>query len=145
MKYLLIAYFILLIIMSVYDLITRSIPVIGVIVMGIVAISIFVLKVNEQETTIIKGLISTIPGLLLCFLSFFFPEDIGIGDGLVIITVGLEKGFYVCCLVLMVSQVCIVFISIIFLGILRHKGITKNKMPMIPFIAFGTLIVEFMI
>jgi len=131
--------------MSISDILTKTIPVIEIILMNILVMFIFALRLYRQETTIVEGMISTIPGLILCLLSYTFPKDIGIGDGIVMIIVGIGKGFSLCCLILIISCICIFIITCVYLLISWINGRNPQKMPMIPFITIGAFGVEMLI
>lgn len=82
--------------------------------------------------------VSAVPGILLLILGFLTTEKIGYGDGLVVLGLGLWLGFESTVSILLIGSMLSSIVSLIYIFILKHKGLSVKKMiPFVPFILLG--------
>ena len=80
-------------------------------------------------------LIALIPGALLMLAAVFFPEKIGLGDGLTAALIGCGIGRAVFMALFLSLFIC----SVLSLVLLALRKVNKNsKIPFVPFLTLGT-------
>ena len=107
-------------------------------------IAIAALSVTEGVTRYCKGsfdaadfALSLIPGAILLILAFLTRQEVGCGDGLMVLAAGPGLGFFVT----LTGLSAAVFISGIFSGIflVMKKAKRKTKIPFAPFLTIGMM------
>ena len=100
----------------------------------------FIIKLvffNGLDTFFYVSILGIIPGLFLIIISFISKKAIGLGDGVIIFTIGIYYGFWKTISILLLS----LFISSIFsLAILLKTKTSKYSFPFAPFILMGFLL-----
>ena len=86
-------------------------------------------------------LLSMIPGLVCVFLAFITREQLGYGDGWVIMLLGLFLDFKYVLKIIFVAF-CILTVVIVFLFIFRKVG-RRTTLPFLPFLLMGYLVCVF--
>lgn len=88
---------------------------------------LFSLKITHWKLLVLGSL----PGLVLCLLSFLFPQGIGLGDGMIVISYGLVYGWKRTCIWLMLSLLLAAVVGSIYYLKSRRKQI---QLPFVPFL-----------
>jgi len=107
----------------------RIIPVIFIMILGGVFLVFFM---NEQWSIMAKG---CIPGVISFMISKLSNECIGKGDCLLILCVGVLKGYSFCIHFVLISCIIIfLFSCFMMLGGRLHR---KSQVPCVPFLMIG--------
>ncbi|MDD3368621.1 MAG: prepilin peptidase [Lachnospiraceae bacterium] len=130
----------LLLVLAVCDLRYQKIPCK---LLAIYGITLLILSgLFYLESFGLKGLlkmaIGMLPGLILLVLACLFKQEIGKGDGLVLLFLGATIGGKACMLV-MFAGLFMASIVGIFLMICK-KGSRKTRLPYIPFVLLGYIL-----
>ena len=91
-----------------------------------------------------SSLFVIVPGIIFILISYMFPQQIGLGDGLVMVFVLMGKDIYFCLITLFVSTISLLVVSIVIVFVNR-RGRKDIEIPFIPFITFGVIFSEFII
>lgn len=92
------------------------------------------LVINESDIVL---LIDMIPGLLLLLVSVLTNEEIGKGDGLVLLYIGCVLGFKQEMEVLLIAFMLSGIIALMML--VGKKGNKKTEIPFVPFLSLGVI------
>lgn len=95
----------------------------GVLILGI----LFSLKTMQWKLLVLGSL----PGLVLCLLSFLLPQGIGLGDGMLAISYGLVYGWKRTCIWLMTGLLLAAVYGSIYYLRSRERHI---QLPFVPFL-----------
>lgn len=122
---------------SLWDLKKKTIPTIYLVVYGFVGIvySVFGLF---GEKNIWEIVLAVVPGCIGVILSFVTREQIGMGDGLVI----LCTGFFLSCRHIM-AMICMAFaiLTVVAIVLLITRRVNcKTRIPFIPFLLVGFIV-----
>lgn len=127
-----------LITISIVDISTRRIPVWMLIVGGICAVPAFVEQGSGSLWNCADILMGMLPGVLLLGMGFV-TKQVGYGDGLAALILGVVlgsgKSWMLFCVSLFLMAIC----SILLLALRKAKY--KTKIPYLPFLAAGWLLV----
>lgn len=124
-----------LVIASVWDIRTRTIPRLLTLLGAGMALAAMVCAGMTNRGTVASCILAAIPGVLLLALSWITEEQIGTGDGICVIIVGLMVGTPLIYLVLMAA---LLFSSVCAAGLLiSRRGNSKSRMPWLPFLTAG--------
>jgi leader peptidase (prepilin peptidase)/N-methyltransferase len=93
---------------------------------------------TSENPNIISALSGASIGLCAIGMSFIAGEQIGRGDGLVIMAIGLLAGFRWCLTVVCIASVIMSIVAIVML--IFKKGNKKTKLPFIPALFVGYII-----
>lgn len=120
---------------SVWDLRTRTVPRPLLLIGAALALLVVAYQGVLERADVIPCILAALPGALLLALSWITEEQIGTGDGICAMIVGLLVGTPMIYLVLMAA---LLFSSVCAAGILiSRKGTSKSRMPWLPFLAAG--------
>ena len=127
--------FVFLCICAVFDVRRKEIPTI---LIGIGLAGAFVVNVWGIMSEVISfaeiGL-CLLPGIFFSLTSFCTKEKVGLGDGLMLLVIGLFIGFYRCFFVLCIS---LIFSSAFALVLLLLRRVRKeSRIPFAPFLVVG--------
>ncbi|NLL93709.1 MAG: hypothetical protein GX225_06220 [Clostridiales bacterium] len=101
---------------------------------AIVACLLIICNILICHSSLLQLIISLIPGIFLLIISLVSHGALGIGDGVIILIVGLGMNFSSCTFVLFLS----LFLSTIFSFIIFiKKRNLKSSFPLAPFILCG--------
>ncbi len=124
------------------DIRTQRIPLKLSIIVGLCNTIINILCAHNIKVAIMTMIYGCIVGAVLLLLAFITKEDIGYGDGIVMLLIGLSTGikrtFLICCL----SFVLTAFYACL---LLLYKKNRKLTIPFLPFICISYLIQLFLI
>ena len=119
---------------SAYDLKYKKIPVAAVALLGVVVL-LFRLFMKTGIGELILGVL---PGIFLLFLAVCTRESIGIGDGLVLCTIGLFTGLKPAVGILGMALILASLLAMVLL-ILRRAG-RRTALPFLPCLWAGYLL-----
>lgn len=95
---------------------------------GVLLLGVLVDLKTAQWKLLVLG---SLPGLVLCLLSFLFPQEIGLGDGILAIGYGLAYGWKRTCIWLMIGLMLAAVFGSIYYMIRRKRHI---ELPFVPFL-----------
>lgn len=82
--------------------------------------------------------VSAMPGIVLLILGFLTKQEIGYGDGLVVLGLGFWLGAGAAITILLIGSVFSSIVSLIYLAVHKIKGLcVKKTFPFVPFILLG--------
>lgn len=125
----------LLVVASASDLKTKTISVVIPLV-GII-FSIMFIFMSVEKKIYIWGILF---GLFMILISFLVKDKIGMGDGLMIMTVGGLQGIYFCMESVLIASILSAVTGIVLM--LIYKAGKGFELPFIPFLLVGTTIVK---
>ncbi|MCD8380583.1 MAG: prepilin peptidase [Lachnospiraceae bacterium] len=131
------AVMIFLLILSVYDLREKALPV-RILLIGaalIVPVSLW----ENEPAQVIAG---CVPGVLLLAVSLALPHCLGAGDGLVVMTVGAAWGLFACLSWLFMGFLLAAVVSLWKMLVQKESG--KEQIALLPFL-FIAAIGEFLL
>ncbi len=126
-----------LIVGSVWDLRNKSIPGVYLYVWSLVAI-VYAIFDMVNGKNVLEIIIALIPGVVGLILSFVTREQIGLGDGIVILLAGFFMGVKDVFGMVIAAFLVLTLVTIFLLVMHRVNG--KSKIPFIPFLFVGHLI-----
>lgn len=86
-------------------------------------------------------LVGLIPGICVTVLALFSKDQVGIGDGMVLLTVGTMMGFR---RTLLAAIIGLFVATIMGIGmIMTKKGTLQTAIPYIPFLTIGSIVSAF--
>ena len=137
--------FIIMLIMSLFDIIEQKIPLLLIILEFLSAIicKVFMVQKSMQSVALIcLGIfLDILPGILMAAMAIA-TDKIGIADGLCITFIGIIYGFRIVLFMLCISLFMISFISIVMRALKRvHKNTT---LPYLPFLTAALAINNFL-
>lgn len=121
---------------SISDIKKKSINLVAVGILFLIMIAACVLS-RKDVTEMIMGIL---PGGVIAILSFASKGKIGIGDGLVFLTIGIWTGPEKTLSIMFISLVLSALTGIILL--LLKKATRKTALPFVPFIYTGYALCE---
>lgn len=133
-----------LVLMSCIDLLIKEIPVLLVVILAGLSIIRLFIRVGNNEISLASSLFVIVPGIIFILISYMFPQQIGLGDGLVMVFVLMGKDIYFCLITLFVSTISLLVVSIVIVFVNRRES-KDIEIPFIPFITFGVIFSEFII
>ncbi len=122
---------------TIWDLRKKSIPMIYLYVFGLAGIVYFGFGLISGKS-IWEFVLAVLPGCIGIILSFLTGEQIGMGDGLVI----LCTGFFLSCR----QIICVVFVAFMLLTVVSivlligGRVNRKTRIPFIPFVLVGWIV-----
>lgn len=126
---------------SIQDVRTRTIPVCCLILGGILSLLTTVWMVLSGETTVMRQLFASSPGVSLIALSLVTERQIGMADGICAALLGLLIGnpdiYIVLAVALLLSSLCAGILLVL------RRGTRRTRMPWIPFMTAGVIVVLF--
>lgn len=129
--------FLFLIVGMVLDFKNKSIPKEYVYVWSLVAIAYAIFYLINGKS-ILGMVIALIPGVVSLFLSFVTKEQIGIGDGIVILLAGFFLNIKDVIGMVFVALIVLTIVTMVFL--VTHLVSGKSRIPFIPFLFVGHLV-----
>lgn len=133
-----------LVLMSCIDVLIREVPVFLVVVLAAMSIFRLFIRVRNNEISLALSIFVILPGIVLIFVSYMYPEQIGMGDGLVLVLVLMGKDMYFELITLFVSTLSVLVVSIVMV-IINHREYRRIEIPFIPFITFGVICSEYIL
>lgn len=121
-----------LVILSVYDIRNKEVPMLWLLLFGCVA-TVYVVLDGKREG--IMMIYSLIPGAFLLAISLCTRESIGYGDGWTVLALGILLGLWKCFVVVFAGFLFSAIFSLILLVLRRVNG--KSRLPFLPFITMG--------
>lgn len=110
---------------------------------GVGTIPLLIIKckgiTSVDMNDIINALYALLPGIMLILVALCTGKA-GYGDGLVVLVLGLELGAAECILIVFVGLVFLSVFSLVLL--LLHKVKRNSKIPFLPFLSLGWIIIE---
>jgi leader peptidase (prepilin peptidase)/N-methyltransferase len=103
-----------------------------IIVFGAVCVAALL---TGQSPSLVTALSGTLIGMCALGISLISGEQLGRGDGLVLVAVGLAVGFRGCLVVVSIASIIMCLVAIVLLAL--KKGNRKTKLPFIPAIFAG--------
>lgn len=133
--------FLFLVIGSGFDLKRKSIPKIYIYLWGGCSFLylVFASVIKNNIGIVTSAIIGIIPGAVVLFLAFASKEQIGWGDGWVILFMGIFVGAKKVCGAVFAAFVLLTLVIIILLLARRVKR--KSTIPFIPFLLVGQFVV----
>lgn len=130
---------ILLLLCAAIDIRKKEIPVSMLVVLGVTAILYFFGNAEGKwEGSIRTFAEGMIPGILLLGAAKASKENIGCGDGIVLMEIGGTAGIGKCMFILAIA---LAFAGVFSLGMIVIKKVGRNyKIPFIPFLAMAYLL-----
>lgn len=129
----------ILIVGSIYDGKYYSLPVWLIVIGELGGLAGMAYRLLWCEETVGEVLVALVPGMYLLFLAFLTREQIGYGDGLILLAVGGCLGWESAVAVLFVALTLSFVVGLAGLVLKRAKG--KSRIPFVPFLALGSLAV----
>ncbi len=128
----------IMIVSSIEDIRKKEVPIWEIIACGIISGLSIAFGVYKNSLDMFELSFSLIPGCLMIMASFVSRQQLGYGDGLLVLFSGPALGFYDMGL----SMVIAFFVSSIISGglILFKKAGRKTAIPFVPFIAAGLVV-----
>lgn len=133
-----------LVLMSCIDVLIREVPVFLVVMLAAMSIFRLFVRVRNDEISFVLSMFTILPGIILILVSYMYPEQIGMGDGLVLVLVLMGKDIYFELITIFVSTLGVMAASIVMMVINRREYKTI-EIPFIPFITFGVICSEYML
>lgn len=130
--------FLFLLSCSIFDFKRKQIPVVIIIIFGVVSC----LFVFTEESINWESLCADItPGIILLLISYATKQEIGYGDGLVVLLLGLLLGIKLCVAIVFIGLLLSSIVSII--KIVAFKANKHTRIPYVPFLltAWGVLMI----
>lgn len=124
---------------TVWDVKTREIPALWLVVCGIASVMIAVWSVMTGGEGIADIVLALSPGLFLIALAIVTEHQIGLADGISGSILGLCLGSPAIYMVLMAALLLSSGYAAVLL--ISHKGSRHSRMPWIPFLAAGVIAV----
>jgi len=131
---------IFLIILALLDIRENKIPVIACVLAIVISCLFTVLELAFTEASFLDVVIRTVPGLMAILIAVVSRNAIGLGDGLMLLTIGMLLGVKRTIIVIMIA----LFLGCIFsVGLMIFKKVNgKYELPFVPFIAAGVLFLK---
>ncbi len=123
-----------------WDIKKKAVPKIYLVVWAIGAITYLILEITSNKN-IGSIFLAVIPGVVVLILSLITGEQIGLGDGLILLCVGCFQGMKDVLCMLFFSFVILTVVLILLL-VMRRVGRT-SRVPFVPFMFLGQLMVMF--
>lgn len=124
--------------LSIEDIRTKQVPVTGILLLGM---GLLLCRLWER-TEFLPMALGVVPGLLAMLLAVATKEQIGLGDGLVLVALGFGND-----MVKVISMLCAAFflagIWAVLLLVIKKTG-KKQSFPFLPFLLAGYGIVLFL-
>lgn len=133
-----------LVLMSCIDVLIREVPVFLVVMLAAMSIFRLFVRVRNDEISFVLSMFTILPGIILILVSYMYPKQIGMGDGLVLVLVLMGKDIYFELITIFVSTLGVMAASIVMMVINRREYKTI-EIPFIPFITFGVICSEYML
>lgn len=135
--------YVLLLVLSVFDLRYRKIPVVFVSLFGALSLGIAIFKIVIGDITFASRVCVAIPGIFLLGCTVMLKNQVGLGDGLVLLFTVMGKANRICfiSLIIMFALIFIISLFLVMYDSIRKKR-QKRKLPFIPFIFLGMLLAE---
>ena len=121
-------------ILSVVDVRERKIPVRPVLFLGMV---LFVMRLHAGVTAgeLVCGLI---PGAVLMIVAWVTKEKLGMGDGVLVLCLGLGYGIEAMLMIIGVAFAVAALVSVVLM--VCRKATRKTELPFLPFLLVGWLV-----
>lgn len=130
--------------MSCIDVLIREVPVFLVVMLAAMSIFRLFVRVRNDEISFVLSMFTILPGIILILVSYMYPEQIGMGDGLVLVLVLMGKDIYFELITIFVSTLGVMAASIVMM-IINRREYKTIEIPFIPFITFGVICSEYML
>lgn len=130
---------ILLIIGSVYDWKYRGLPVWLLLVGGLGGLAGLIYAWCCTDQGIIRTGMALAPGAVALLLSYVTREQIGYGDGVLLLIMGgcLGRANVIAALFVALAVTCIIGITLLVSGKAKHS----SRIPFVPFLCIGSIVV----
>lgn len=127
---------VVMLICTVADIRRKEISVWLFVILGITAITGYIVCAEQKGWMLIVGMV---PGMLMLILAKITEQSIGYGDGIILVEIGVVTGVGKCMLVLAAA---LAMAGLFSLGIIVIKRVDKKyKIPFVPFLTAAYLIV----
>lgn len=123
-----------------WDIKKKAVPKMYLVVWAVGAMTYLVLEIASKQN-IFSIFLALIPGVVVLFLSVITGEQIGIGDGLILLCIGCFQGVKdVLCMMFFSFVILTVFLMLLL--VMGRIG-RKSRVPFVPFMFMGQLAVMF--
>lgn len=135
--------YVLLLVLSIFDLRYKKVPIVFVGFFGVLSFGITILKIVIGEITFASRIFVAILGIFLLACAIMLKNQVGLGDGLVLFFTVMGKANLICFLsvIFMFALLFVISLIVIMYDLIRKKR-ERRKLPFIPFIFLGTLLAE---
>lgn len=121
----------------IWDLKKKAVPGSYLCAFGIVAIIAFIFDVTNGKN-LLDSVWGLIPGFIVVMLSILTKEQVGLGDGMILLCVGGLQSIRDTIYMIFIALIIVTVVAI-FLLIIRRVG-RKATIPFVPFLFLGQLI-----
>jgi prepilin signal peptidase PulO-like enzyme (type II secretory pathway) len=121
---------------SITDIREKRISIIISLIFGAIGI---IINIIFNQYNIISILLAMLLGFIMILISKVTKEAIGIGDGIILVVMGLFTGVYNNLLILLYGLILSSIVSCFFL--ITKKLDKKDKIPFIPYLLAGYIII----
>lgn len=127
---------------SVWDLKKKCIPFYYLYCFGGVVVCYLLIKglVKQNVEILLVALKGAIPGGISLLLSYVSKEQIGYGDGVVIVFIGMLLGISKVVGIFWIALLLLVFFSVCLL--IAKKAKKKTEVPFLPFLLLGNILMS---
>lgn len=128
-----------LVITARYDIKERGIPIKWLLFWAVIEIGYLICFALWKSDFMlwVNGLFGLIPGIVCVFISYVSREQIGYGDGYVIMLIGFLEGYKKAIGSFLIALFLLVIVAAVLLVI--RKATKKTRLPLVPFLVFGYL------
>lgn len=133
-----------LVLMSCIDILMKEIPILLVVLLAALSFLRLYKRVRNDEISLALSLFVIVPGIIFILISYRYPQQIGMGDGIVMALVLMGKDIYFCMITLLVSVISLLVASIVVM-IIKRRDCKDIEIPFIPFITLGVILSEFLV
>lgn len=135
--------FIFLSVGAVWDIKKRTVPVKYLIVWGIVSLLYLCVMslIYKDGELFIQAFWGVFPGIVCLFLAYISGEQIGYGDGLVLVLTGVLLGLDRVLFIVLVALSLLTCLSVALL--VMRKAKRKTVIPFLPFLLLSNIIISF--
>lgn len=130
--------FLFLITGTIFDLKSRSVPLIVFPIFGIPGICLSLIIGQLKTGQILDWAFGILLGLVFIAISLISDKKLGMGDAFAILVTGIYLGGCAASAVLMYAMMAASILSIIILAMKKASG--KTELPFIPFLLLGCII-----
>ena len=120
---------------AVFDIKKREMPI-SLIIAGMAVSAGFCLwQIREGDISAMQAGISILPGVFFLLVGRYTEENVGYGDGLMLVMIGFFAGGYQCFKVLCYALVLSAVFALVLLAL--HKAEKGSRIAFVPFLAIG--------
>ena len=120
-----------------FDLKKRGIPKKYLLAWGVLEISylVFIVIWEKNVSFLIEGVVGLIPGVLCILISYISKEQMGYGDGCIILLIGFLQGWKIASTSFSLALFLLSIVAAVLLIV--KKATRKTRVPFVPFLFMG--------